>query len=84
MLVQKDHDRDASVARSIACGEMPELIVRHFLRDLPDPLRRDVDSHLSSCPRCLGRRQALAIAAGHHETRRRCGLTGSTSGDVAS
>ena len=61
-------------ARERSCEEMPELIVRHFLADLSEPQRIEVDAHLVSCPRCMGRRQALAIGSGYHEERRARGL----------
>ena len=83
MLVQISQTATAA-ARSLACEEMPDLIVRHFLRDLPDQISRDVDAHLKDCPRCMGRRQALAIAADHHAARRLRGLAGPTSGSPAS
>ncbi len=56
---------------SLACHEMPELIVMHLLGDLPDDLRFAIDGHLDRCPRCAAKRRALEAAACSMTARRR-------------
>jgi hypothetical protein len=45
---------------------MVQLIVRFFFNDLSPSAREKVAAHLSRCPHCTGRYQALAEAYSGH------------------
>jgi anti-sigma factor RsiW len=42
---------------------MPALIVRYFLKNLPDGRRGAVERHLAACSRCRGKLLALRLAS---------------------
>jgi anti-sigma factor RsiW len=47
---------------------MAQLIVRYFFKDLRTSQRGKVEAHLSACPRCHGRYQALVAVYGSRES----------------
>lgn len=43
---------------------MALLVIRFFFHDLSPSMCGKVEAHLSKCPRCMGRYEALAAAYG--------------------
>jgi anti-sigma factor RsiW len=54
----------AKRGRARDCRRMATLIVRYFFHDLTPPELEEVESHLSGCPKCIGRYQALDATYG--------------------
>jgi hypothetical protein len=49
-------------AARISCADMPELIVRYAIRDLPDDQGHEVERYFQSCSECYAKLLALEVA----------------------